>query len=260
MQSASNRPLAIVTGASAGIGQSIARELAQRGYRVLAIARRADRLAALEASSNGNIIPLTLDLTADDAIEKVAARADELGGAELLVNNAGFGNYGRFWETSFEKTLEMVQLNIKTSVGLTHRLLPEMIARKKGGVIIITSSGGMYPTPHLATYGGTKAFLLYWGEALAAELEGTGVRALVVCPGATKTEFGDVAGMAEMLAKAPGLSEPAEIAKATVDAWEAKRVLSVPGVGNWVMSAVFQRLPRDLTRKLTAAMFKAPTA
>ena len=121
---------------------------------------------------------------------------------------------------------------------------------------MVTSSGGMYPTPNLAAYGGTKAFLLSWGEALAMELRVTGVRLMVTCPGPTATEFGDVAGMADLLAKAPGVAQPEAIAQSVLAAWDADRVLHVPGASNRLMATVFQRLPRRVTRNLTASMFK----
>ena len=250
--------LAIVTGASAGIGAAMAKQLAAREYRVLAVARRADRLAALEAASGGAIVALSQDLTVDGAVERVAARAAELGGADLLVNNAGFGSFGPFWTCSRQTITNMLRLNVLTGVELAHHVLPGMIQRKRGGVIIVTSSAGMYPTPNLAAYGGSKAFLLLWGEALAIELRGTGVRALVVCPGPTATEFGEVAGMSEMLEKAPGIMQPEAVAKAVLQAWDRGRVLTVPGASNWLMSAIFQRLPRGVTRSLAASLFKGP--
>jgi len=248
--------LAVVTGASSGIGAALAKQLSGRGYRVLAVARRAERLAELEKSSGGRIVPLALDLTADGAPERVAARAAELGGADLLVGNAGYGSFGPFRDAPREKMVNILRLNVLAGVELTHLLLPVMLERKQGGVIVVTSSGGMYPTPNLAVYGGSKAFLLSWGEALAMELRGTGVRVLVACPGPTATEFGDVAGMADLMAKAPGVMQPEAVATALLSAFDAGQVLAVPGAGNWMMSAIFQRLPRGLTRKLAAAMFK----
>jgi short-subunit dehydrogenase len=247
--------LAVVTGASAGIGASIATALVARGHRVLAVARRADRLAVLEAAGSGRLVPMVEDLTTDGAAERIAARAEALGGAELLVNNAGVGSFGPFWETSHEKTIGMLRLNVLAGVDLTHRMLPGMLARKRGGVILVTSTGGMYPTPNLAAYGGSKAFLVFWGEALAMELRGTGVRLMVACPGPTATEFGDVAGMAELLAKAPGIEQPDAVAQSILAAWDAERVLHVPGATNRLMTAILQRLPRGVTRSVTAKMF-----
>ncbi|MEJ2885189.1 SDR family NAD(P)-dependent oxidoreductase [Actinomycetospora aeridis] len=250
--------LAVVTGASAGIGAAMATALAARGHRVLAVARREHRLTALETATGGRAIPLVADLTAEGAAARVAERAADLGGAELLVSNAGVGAFGAFRDIPRDRTLEMLRLNVLAGVELTHRMLPTMLDRRRGGVIVVTSSGGMYPTPNLAAYGGSKAFLLSWGEALAMELRGTGVRAMVTCPGPTATEFGDTAGMADLLGRAPGLAQPDAIARSVLEAWDAGRVLHVPGPANRVMAGLFQRLPRKVTRTVTAAMFRRP--
>lgn len=125
--------LAVVTGASAEIGAAIATALVARGHRVLAVARRADRLATLEAASGGRLVPMVQDLMADGAAEQVADRAESLGGADLLVNNAGVGSYGPFWETPHDKTVGILRLNVLAGVDLTHRMLPGMLARKRGG-------------------------------------------------------------------------------------------------------------------------------
>lgn len=247
--------LAVVTGASSGIGAALARQLAARGHRVLAVARRAERLAELEAASGGAVVPMPQDLTADGAAERVAARAAELGGAEMLVSNAGFGNYGPFWKTPHDRVMQMLRLNVLAGADLAHRLLPGMIEKKRGGVLVVTSSGGVYPTPNLSAYGGTKAFLLLWAEALAMELKGTGVRVMAACPGVVSSEFGEVAGMAELMKNAPGVLPPDEVAKSLLSSWDAGNVIAFPGGANWLMTALLQRLPRALTRKLTAAMF-----
>lgn len=249
------RPLAVVTGASAGIGAALARELAGRAYRVLAVARRGERLEELQRESQGGVIPLVEDLVSDGAAERIAARAKELGGAELLVNNAGLATFSRFWEAPAELAARQVRLNTMVSVELTHRLLPDMLARKRGGVMIVTSTGGFYPTPKLAVYGGTKAFLLSFTEALSEELRGTGVHALAVCPGATASEFGVVSGMQHLMERAP-LMSPEAVAKAALRAWDDRAVLCVPGAANKLMVQAAQLLPRAVTRRAMAALFR----
>lgn len=247
------RPLAVVTGASAGIGAAIARELAGRAYRVLAVARRGERLESLQRETQGGVIPLLEDLLSEGASERIAARASELGGAELLVNNAGVGAFARFWETPLELAVKQVQLNAMVSVELTHRFLPGMLAKQAGGVMVVTSTGGFYPTPKLSVYGGTKAFLLSFTEALSEELRGTGVRVLAVCPGATASEFGEVAGMQKIMEKTPMMS-PEAVAKAALRAWDQKAVICVPGTSNKFMVQAAQFLPRALTRRAMAAL------
>lgn len=249
-------PLAVVTGASSGIGEAFSRQLSARGFRVLAVARRRDRLAALEAATGHRVTGLPQDLLAAGAAEAVAARAEELGGADLLVSSAGRGCFGPFGAMDRQEALELVQLNVTVAVELVHRLLPTMLARRRGGVIVVTSAGAFYATPNLAVYGGTKAFLLSFTEALATELRGTGVRALALCPGPTDTEFGEVAGMAELLAGAPGTMTPDQVAAAGLHAWERGRIVHLPGGANRLMTTTVSRLPRAATRRVIGALFR----
>ncbi|MFT3926663.1 MAG: SDR family oxidoreductase [Myxococcales bacterium] len=253
MQNRLERPLAVVTGASAGIGAALTRELAARAYRVLAVARRAERLEALQQETQGAVIPCVEDLVSDGAVDRITQRVEALGGAELLVNNAGLGAFARFVDTPAELIAKQVRLNALVSVELTHRLLPAMIANKAGGVLVVTSTGGFYPTPKLAVYGGTKAFLLSFTEALSEELRGTGVHTLAVCPGATASEFGEVAGMQAVMEKTP-LMSPEAVAKAALRAWDQRAVICVPGLSNKVMVQAAQWLPRALTRRAMAAL------
>jgi short-subunit dehydrogenase len=187
----------------------------------------------------------------------VARRAEELGGAELLISNAGRGIFGPFEKLDAEDARDIVQLNVMFPVDLIHRLLPTMLARRRGGLIVVTSAGGHYSTPNLAVYGGTKAFLLSFTEALATELQGTGVRALALCPGPTSTEFGQVAGMSRLLDSAPGLMTPDQVAAAGLRAWRKGQVVHVPGGMNRVMTATLSRLPRSATRRIVSTLFRA---
>jgi short-subunit dehydrogenase len=250
-------PLAVVTGASSGIGEAFSRQLSGRGFRVLAVARRIDRLKALEVDSGDRVIGLQQDLREPDAAKVVAQRAEELGGADLLVSNAGRGIFGPFERLDARDAQDIIQLNVTFPVDLIHRLLPTMLARRKGGLIVVTSAGAHYSTPNLAVYGGTKAFLLSFTEALATELQGTGVRALALCPGPTSSEFGWVAGMSKLLDGAPGLMTPDQVAAAGLRAWQRGRVVHVPGGMNRVMTATMSRLPRSATRRIVSAVFRA---
>jgi uncharacterized protein len=250
-------PLAVVTGASSGIGEAFSRQLSGRGFRVLAVARRIDRLKALEVDSGDRVIGLQQDLREPDAAKVVAQRAEDLGGADLLVSNAGRGIFGPFERLDARDAQDIIQLNVTFPVDLIHRLLPTMLARRKGGLIVVTSAGAHYSTPNLAVYGGTKAFLLSFTEALATELQGTGVPALALCPGPTSSEFGWVAGMSKLFDGAPGLMTPDQVAAAGLRAWQRGRVVHVPGGMNPVMTATMSRLPRSATRRIVSAVFRA---
>lgn len=249
--------LAVVTGASSGIGEAFSRQLSRQGFRVLAVARRIERLRALEVETGGRTIGLQQDLREADAAEVVAQRAGELGGADLLVSNAGRGIFGPFEELDARDARDIIQLNVAFPVELIQRLLPTMLTRRRGGLIVVTSAGGHYSTPNLAVYGGTKAFLLSFTEALATELQGTGVRALALCPGPTSSEFGRVAGMSTLLDGAPGLMTADQVAAAGLRAWRRGRVVHLPGGVNRVLTATLSRLPRSATRRIVSAAFRA---
>ncbi|KZB87448.1 SDR family NAD(P)-dependent oxidoreductase [Amycolatopsis regifaucium] len=251
-------PLAVVTGASSGIGAEFARVLLDRGYRVLAVARRADRLDALAAGTDGRLIPEVQDLTADGAIECVAARAEELGGADLLICNAGRGLQGRFVETARSETLEMLRLNVLASVDLASQVVPRMVERGSGGVIVVASSLGFFATPNLAAYGASKAFLLSFAESLSTELRGTGVQAMALCPGPTITEFSEVAGLGDAVEKTPGHTTAAEVVAGALRAWDAGRVVTVPGTVTRLMTAALDHAPRAIARRVMEKVFRSP--
>src|SRR5215467_6458451 len=161
---------AVVTGASSGIGEEFARELAGRGYSVLAVARRRERLEALAktASAQGGYIePLTADLATEVGVGSVLGRFEGVGAIELLVNNAGIANAGDFAEASLDRELTAIKLNIEAVVRLTHGAIPFMTRRGRGGIINVASVVGFQPLPHFAVYGATKAFVLSFTEALA---------------------------------------------------------------------------------------------
>jgi NAD(P)-dependent dehydrogenase (short-subunit alcohol dehydrogenase family) len=141
------------------------------------------------------------------------------------------------------------------TVDLIRHLLPTMLAWRRGGLIVVTSAGAHYSTPNRAVYGGTKAFLLSFTEALATELQSTGVRAPALCPGPTSSEFGQVAGITKLLDGAPGLMTPDQVAAAGPPAWQKGRVVHVPGGMNQVMTATMSRIPRSANRWIVSAVF-----
>jgi short-subunit dehydrogenase len=195
------REIALVTGASSGIGEALARRLARNGLHLGLVARRAERLetlaSELAAAHHVETHVLPADLTAPGAI---AALVSEIERRELtvgwLVNNAGFGTVGPFHTMPVERELDEIALNVEALVELTGRLLPAMVRRGSGVVMNVASIGAYLPSPNMATYTATKAFVLSFTEALAVELQDTGVRVLCVCPGVTKTEFQERAHVA----------------------------------------------------------------
>ena len=184
---------ALVTGASSGIGAQFARQLAARGHDLVLVARRAERLEALAAElpTDARVLPCDLATDADE----LAGRVGELGvEVELLVNNAGFGTFGRFWEIAPGRDAEMVRVNCEAVVTLSRAFVPAMVARGRGGVINVASVSGFQPLPYTTVYAATKAFVRSFSDALHAELAGTGVNVLAVNPGPVRTDWHDVAG------------------------------------------------------------------
>ena len=184
---------ALVTGASSGIGEEFARQLSRRGHDLILVARRRDRLERLADELDGAAHVIACDLATD--ADSVSARVAELGlDVDLLVNNAGFGTYGRFVELDPKREAEEVRVNCEAVVTLTHAFLPAMVERGRGGVIVVASTAGMQPIPYEAAYSASKAFALNFTEALSEELRGTGVRMLAVNPGPVATEWQEIAG------------------------------------------------------------------
>ncbi|MEM7263500.1 MAG: SDR family oxidoreductase, partial [Planctomycetota bacterium] len=182
----------VITGASSGIGAAIARELAPRVGRLILVARREDRLRVLadELSVPCDVEPC--DLADRHALSKLA---DRLATREIdgFVNNAGLGSSGCTWTTEEDRLHAMLDVNVRALVVLTRRIVPGMVERGRGFVFNVGSIAGVQPVPFMAVYAATKSFVNHFSEALASELEGTGVWCGVLCPGSTRTEFFDVA-------------------------------------------------------------------
>jgi hypothetical protein len=188
---------AVVTGASAGIGEAFARALAAERVNLVLTARREERLLSLasdlEARHEISTRVVPLDLVADDAPRRLETATADLD-VGFVLNNAGFGIAGRFEKANYERLLEMVRLNCVAVTAVAHLFLPRLIARGRGALVIVASAAGYQPVPLAAVYGATKAFDLMLGEALWAENRDRGVDVLAVSPGSTDTEFQAVAG------------------------------------------------------------------
>ena len=247
--------LAVVTGASAGIGAALVRELSRAGRPVLAVARRADRLAALaaeaRAAGGAEVHPLALDLGADGAAERVRDAAHALGNAAWLVNDAGFGAYGRFERQDARRLSEMVRVNCEALVLLTHALLPDLRASGEGVVLNVASAAAFQPTPYMSLYGATKAFVLSFSEGLAEELRGAGVLVAAFCPGPVATEFGAVAGVGARFARVPAVLSAEEAARAALAQVRRREVVHVPTMVYRLTSEVPRLLPRGVIRRIS---------
>jgi short-subunit dehydrogenase len=243
---------ALVTGASAGIGAELARELARRGHGVTLVARREDRLRALadelERDHGVRAEVVAASVSERDQRQELAAEIERRGlTVEVLVNNAGFGSGGRFQRLDPEREEEMVRTNVEAVVGLCGLYVPKMVARGRGAILNVGSVAGFQPVPRQVTYSATKAFVNSFTEGLHTDLSGTGVTATVLCPGFTRTEFADVANLGD-LDRLPSflIDDAPEVARAGVEGMDKGRRAVVPGPHN-VATAVGGRLaPRSL--------------
>ena len=246
---------ALVTGASSGIGEQFARQLADRGHDLVLVARRADRLEKLASELPTTARVLACDLGSDAA--GLPARVRELGvEIELLVNNAGFGTHGRVWELDEGRDAEMVRVNCEAVLVLTRAFLPAMVERGEGGVIVVASTAGLQPLPYEATYSASKAFALTFTEALHAELRGSGVRALAVNPGPVPTEWQEIADFEEGPDRIPGAIETDQVVRESLEAYDRGRRTVIPGtVIRWFMRAGSIG-PRALQLRVAERMYR----
>ncbi len=252
---------ALVTGASSGIGKAFAAELAARGDAVILVARDGERLerqaAELREQHGVDVEVLAADLTADEGVRAVEARlASAAAPVDRLVNNAGMGTVGPFAGLPIETELREIALNVTAVVRLSHAALGAMVERGQGGLINVSSVAGVQPTPLNATYGATKAFVTSFTESLHEEAKGTGVRVTVLCPGYTRTEFQERAGIDS--SRVPEfLWMPAErVAADGLRANDAGKAVFVPGVANRVAATFSSMSPHTLSRKLAGAVIK----
>lgn len=227
----------LITGASSGIGASLARRFAREGSSLVLIARRADRLAALAEELRRltkTVHTISGDLCEPDAIPKIVAEArDRTGPVDVLVNNAGAGEYGRFADQDVKALHMMIELNTRALIQLTHAILPQMIERHRGAILNIASTAAFQPTPYMAVYGATKSFVLSFSVSLWRELAGSGIHVTCVCPGPVKTEFFDRGGYETRRVDYLRHSvEPDWLADQAFRALSSRRVVFIPGIIN----------------------------
>lgn len=240
---------ALVTGASSGIGADFARELAKRGAHLVLVARREDRLRALAeelARAHGvRTRVIAMDLAKPDAPRALHEQLRAEGIAvDVLVNNAGFGIYGPFLDTPWERDREMLELDVIALAHLTKLFARDMRERGFGRVLQVASIGAFQPSPTYAAYSAAKAFVQSFGEALACELRGSGVTVTTVSPGVTDTEFFAVSGQRRSLFQRLTIMPSTKVARSGIRALERGRPLVVPGFFNALTAFSMRLLPR----------------
>jgi short-subunit dehydrogenase len=250
---------ALVTGASSGIGECFSKQLAARGSNLILVARSTDKLGAmakdLASADNVHTEPISLDLSEPGAAARLATTLEERGlRVQLLVNNAGFGARGRFWELPLDRQAAMVRLNVQALFELTHLLLPPMVAARQGAIINVSSTASFQPVPYTALYGATKAFVTSFSEGLAEELRPYGIIVVTLCPGGTRTNFNIASGFGRPPLPG-GMQSSEEVVRAALAALDRGGGLVVPGLRN-KLGLVSQRLiPRRLVTKVAARIF-----
>jgi short-subunit dehydrogenase len=245
--------VACITGASSGIGQEFACQLAGQGYDLLLIARRQDRLQVLAErlsachSARVEIFPVDLAVPEELAcLETRLAGEDRL---EILVNNAGFGTQGNFWDVDLESQDRMVRVHILAPLRLTYAVLPGMLARRKGGVINISSVAAFFALPENVNYSSSKGYLKLFSEALALELVGTGVNVQALCPGFTHTEFHARLNMdTRLINRMPWMETPPVVQASLRALKKGGPVVLIPGWFNRLVVFLAGLIPRFLLR------------
>ena len=245
-----NGQTALITGASSGIGYEFAKIFAREGYNLVLVARSEAALQKLadELTQKYNTIVKVIakDLSQPDAPQAVVDQITDLN-IDVLVNNAGFADYGLFAESDLPKQLEMMQLNIVTLTHLTRLLLPPMLQRKSGKILNVASTAAFQPGPLMSVYYATKAYVLSFSEALANEVKAGGVTVTALCPGATESGFQQRAAMEDSkLIKGRKMPTSAQVAQAGYKALMQGKTVFVPGFSNNVLILAVKLLPRRI--------------
>lgn len=250
-------PAALVTGASGGIGLELARLCAKGGHDVVLVARNREKLeeAAKYLAGMYGVRAETVvaDLKDPEAPQAIVEAVEGFGlGVDVLINNAGFGDWGLFGRAELQRQLDMLQVNVVALTALTRLVLPRMVSQRKGRILNVASTAAFAPGPLMAVYYASKAYVLSFSEALSNEFKGTGISVTALCPGPTRTAFAQVAGMTgSNLFAGPNVMDAAPVALAGYEAMMLGRTVVVPGIGNKLLIQGIRISPRFVVRMIT---------
>jgi short-subunit dehydrogenase len=251
---------ALVTGASSGIGEYFCRELAKRGANLIMVARRKEKLTILAEQLTEHykiqVHVISLDLSLVEAAQYLYDEVQKLScHVDVLINNAGFGVYGKLHETSVKRNQEMLTVNVYSLALLTQLFLPAMVQKKEGVIINVASTAAFQPVPYMSNYGATKAFVLSFTEALWAEYKNHGIHILAVCPGPVETEFFDMLDMGE-----PSLGTmdtPENVVESAFNAIDKNKIYIIPGPAkNYIKAQLNRFSPRAITAKVAEKILR----
>jgi len=245
----------LITGASSGIGREFASCFAKNKSNLVLVARSVDKLeqvaSQLRDQHGAHVTVIGCDLSAIGAVKWLVEELDRRQLAiEVLVNNAGFGELGKFAELSVDRQVNMLGLNVVALTELSRRLLPNMLQANRGGMINVASTAAFQPGPNMAVYFASKAYVLSFSEALVEELAGTNVKISCLCPGPTDTGFGELSGMSSLKMFATTKISAAEVAAAGYAGFRSGTAIVIPGWTNKAMTVVSKMMPSFITRKL----------
>jgi len=245
-----DRPIALITGASSGFGEVFARKLAARGYDLILVARREDRLRTLAASLPVQAEVLSADLATEAGVAAVERAIRDCARLELLVNNAGFGTLGRFWEADIAGQVRMHEVHVMATMRLTHAALAGMVPRGRGGVISVSSVAAFGQSPGSVSYCATKAWINSFTEGLDMELRSVSspVKVQALCPGFTVTEFHETLGMDRKLIPDFLWLKADYIVQASLDGFDGGKVIVVPNWKYKILAALGKHTPHSLKR------------
>lgn len=256
-----NKPMSktvLITGASRGIGEAFARVYAEKQHNLILTARNENDLNVLKedlVNQYGiDVVVLVHDLIEEAAAQQIYAEIEQQNRfVDVLINNAGYGDYGEFVSADWQKLQGMILLNVSATTHLCHLFLPSMIARGQGQILNVSSTAAFQPGPRMAVYFATKAYILSLSEALSAETEGTGVSVSVLCPGPTQSNFGQYANMDQMAlggnVTSDKLPSALDVAKYGYEALNRGEVVAVHGTFNKVLTFMPRLTPRGVVRQ-----------
>lgn len=247
---------ALITGASSGIGEAFARRLAAEGHDIFLVARTESKLIALceELAIKHSVKAdyFAADLSENSSEEVVFKVTTDRGiTVDTLINNAGFGSMGDFTDLPLERELEMVDLNIRALVGLTHKYIAGMRDRKSGTIVNVSSAAGFQPIPFMATYAATKAFVTSFSEAIAEENRPFGIQVLALCPGSTETNFFEASKIDRMM-QVKGQQTVDEVIETAIAAMNGRRTKIVSGWTNWFVATASNFAPNFVITRAIA--------
>jgi short-subunit dehydrogenase len=252
---------ALVTGATTGIGRELAKQLARSGHDLVIVARHQEMLddaaARLRGKHGVQVTPIACDLFRPGAAEQLYRDVNELGlRIDLLVNNAGQGEWGKFHETDLARQLDIIQLDVTSLVTLTHLYLRDMVARNDGRILNVASVAGTMPMPLMAVYAASKAFVLSFSEALHEELRQTGVTVTCLAPGSVETDWWDKANARHTRAGQAHKAEPGEVARAGLQGLSHREARVIPGIMAKAEAAAARVLPDTVVARRAETMME----